>query len=264
MALAAFSSLPAYGQQSAPNTSKPNVAATHRDANAAPANGPDAAPAKPASADSMDMRRALKDIEKLHRQRKSAQQIADDIAEHGRAFEVTPNIVRRLRALGLRPDQILAVKEASTEPLVPGKSLTTSDAERDTSLEEIKRVVARSHAAVAPIASQHVTLWAAKATQQTYLPDVLKLERFFHTKCAEPIRSGLDKRSTHIILLKDHAEYKAWCQAMFDLYGERFDEKDNAGANAHYREVVLQGPVFEGEDFLRDFAGRAKVRLGAP
>ena len=37
-----------------------------------------------------------------------------------------------------------------------------------------------------------------------YLPDVQKLEKFFHTKCAEPIRSGLDKRSTHIILLKDH------------------------------------------------------------
>jgi len=34
----------------------------------------------------------------------------------------------------------------------------------------------------------------------------------------------------------------AWAQAMFDLYGERFEEKDNPGAKAHFREEVLKDP----------------------
>ena len=69
-----------------------------------------------------------------------------------------------------------------------------------------------------------------------------KLEKFFHTRYAEPIRSGLDRRSTHLVLLKDRAEYEAWWQAMFELFGEQFDEKDNPGGNAHFREVLLKGP----------------------
>ena len=113
----------------------------------------------------------------------------------------------------------------------------------------MKQVAVKSGAAIEPVQSQHVTLWAAKDIQQTYLPDVQKLEKFFHTKCAEPIRSGLDKRSTHVVLLKDHAEYEAWCRTMFDLFGKQFDEKDNPGANAHFRDEVLKLPAFYWREF---------------
>ena len=132
---------------------------------------------------------------------------------------------------------------------MPGKSLATSDAQRDVFLKEMTQVAAKSGAAIAPSESQHVTLWAPKDMQETYLADLQKAEKFFHTKCGEPIRSGLDKRSTHIILLKDHAEYEAWWRAMLDLFGKQFEEKGNPGGNEQFRQQVLRGPLFHGDWF---------------
>jgi hypothetical protein len=179
----------------------------------------------------------------------SPEEIADKVAERGRGFEMTADATRKLRSLGFRPAQVDIIKDASDEPLLPGKWLTTSDSQRDETYKEIELVTARSGAAIKPIQSQHVTLWAAKAVQQMYLSDVKKLEKFFHTKCAEPIRSGLDTRSTHIVLLKDHAEYEAWARAMFNLFGEQFEQKDNPGANAHVREELLKLSAFYWWDF---------------
>ena len=136
---------------------------------------------------------------------------------------------------------------------MPGKWLPFGDKARNNILKEMKLVAEKSGADIEPIESQHVTLWAAKKDQQTYLPDVQKLEEFFHTKCAEPLRSGLDKRSTHVILLNDQGEYEAWWRAMFDLFGKQFEEKDAPGnANAHFREETLKIPAFYGWDFFRD------------
>ena len=207
---------------------------------------PDAAPGAAASANA---RLTLTDVKKLRDRRISPGQIADSVAERGRAFEVTEDVARELRRLGFRPAQIDAIKESSAEPLVPGKSLATSDEEREQTLKEMKQVAVRSKAGIEPIESQHVTLWASKENQQTYLPDVQKLEKFFHTKCAEPIRSGLDKRSTHVVLLRDHAEYEAWCRAMFGLFGEQFDEKDNPGANEEFRSRIIKRSIFNGWQF---------------
>ena len=153
------------------------------------------------------------------------------------------------------PAQVDAIKEAPDEPLVPGKLLPAGDAQRDRILDQMKQVAAKSKADIEPIESQHVTLWAAKEVQQKYLPDVQKLEKFFHTRCAEPIRSGLDKRSTHVILLKDHAEYEVWWRAMFDLFGDQFAEKDNPGGNAHFRAEILKGRIFYWFDFCTISAG---------
>ncbi|MCE5266464.1 MAG: hypothetical protein LLG00_01070 [Planctomycetaceae bacterium] len=127
-------------------------------------------------------------------------------------------------------------KSSTPDPLVPGKWLTTSDERRNQSLEEIKKIAAKSKADIEPIQSQHVTLWAAKDHHRTYLPDIEKLEKFFHTRCAEPIRSGLDKRSAHIVLLKDRAEFEAWCRAIFDLSPQRFP-------NASFREEAIKRPA---------------------
>ena len=153
---------------------------------------------------------------------------------------------------GAKPPEGDAIKDSSPEPIVPGKWLTTSDEQRDETFKEMKQVAVKSGADIEPIQSQHVTLWAAENNQQTYLRDVQKLETFFHTKCAEPIRSGLDKRSAHVVLLKDHAEYEAWCRAMFDLFGKQFDEKDNPGGNAHLRDEILKLPAFNWWQFLRN------------
>ena len=121
-------------------------------------------------------------------------------------------------------------------------------AEREEVFKEMKQVALKSGAAIEPIQSQHVTLWAAKEIQKTYLPDLQKLEKFFHTKCAEPIRSGLDKRSTHVVLLKNHAEYVSWFQTMFKLFGKEFDERNGPGGNVHIREQIFQRAAFYGWD----------------
>jgi hypothetical protein len=252
MALAAaWPLLPAYGQQKRPIRPKPDAAPaatgeqSAEDDTRPPEGDAQAAPGTAASAGGKDTRLTLEDIQRLRRQRMTAEEVAEKVAEQGRAFEVTAEVVGQLRRLGFRPAQIDAVKESSAEPLTPGKWLTTGSQRRNQIFNEMKQVAAKSRAAVEPVQSQHATLWAGKDIQPVYLPDVQKLEKFFHTKCAEPIRSGLDKRSTHIVLLKDRAEYEAWWRAMFDLFGEEFDEKDNSGgANGHFREQVLKYPVF--------------------
>ena len=185
----------------------------------------------------------------MRRRPMPAGEFAETVAERGRGFEVTADVAGQLRSLGFTAALIDAVKELSDEPLVPGKSLATSNAQRDVFLKEMTQVAAKSGAAIAPSESQHVTLWAPKDMQETYLADLQKAEKFFHTKCGEPIRSGLDKRSTHIILLKDHAEYEAWWRAMLDLFGKQFEEKGNPGGNEQFRQQVLRGPLFHGDWF---------------
>jgi hypothetical protein len=96
--------------------------------------------------------------------------------------------------------------------------------------------------AIEPVSSRHVTLWAAKAVQQKYLADLRTAELFFHVKCAEPIRSGLDKRTAHVVLLNNAAEYAAWWRAMFEGNEKLFEVKGNPGFSARLRENVLQGP----------------------
>ena len=212
-----------------------------------PAGDVPAAPVKVAGGEK-DTRLALKDIQELRRQRVSPEQVLDKVAEQGRGFEVPAEVVGELRRLGFRRAEIDAVKEASAEPLVPGKWLLTTDAQREEVFKEMKQVALKSGAAIEPIQSQHVTLWAAKEIQKTYLPDLQKLEKFFHTKCAEPIRSGLDKRSTHVVLLKNHAEYVSWFQTMFKLFGKEFDERNGPGGDVHIREQIFQRAAFYGWD----------------
>ena len=64
---------------------------------------------------------------------------------------------------------------------MPGQWLSTSDEDREETLKELKQVAVKSRAKIEPIESQHVTLWAAEDAQQTYLRDVQKLEKFYHT-----------------------------------------------------------------------------------
>jgi hypothetical protein len=199
-----------------------------------------AKPLAVAGADGKDTRLTLTDIERLRQQRITPEQVLENVAEQGRGFEVTAEVAGQLRNLGFGPAQIEAIKESSSDPLVPGKRLASKDERRNQVLKQIKQVAAKSGVAIEPIESQRVTLWAAKDMQPIYLPDVQKLEKYFHTKFAEPIRSGLDKRSTHLVLLKNHAEYEAWCRAMFDLFGEQFAIK----GNPDYREEILKLSVF--------------------
>lgn len=132
-------------------------------------------------------------------------------------------------------------KASATDPLSPGKWLTTSDERRNRSFEAMKQIAAKSKAYIEPIQSRHVTLWALKDNQRTYLADIEKVEKFFRTKCPEPIRSGLDKRSAHIVLLKDHAEYEAWLRAMFD---------ESRLGDSYFREEAFKRPAYYSSEFV--------------
>ena len=114
---------------------------------------------------------------------------------------------------GTKPPEGDAAGDSSPEPIEPGKWVRVPEQLRNACSAEMRLAAAESRTGIEPVESHHVTLWAAKETRQTYLQDVQKLEEFFHTKCAEPLRSGLDKRSAHVILLRDHAEYEAWWRA---------------------------------------------------
>jgi hypothetical protein len=203
----------------------------------------DAKPDEAKPADAKETRLSMADIRELHRKRTAAAQIADKVAEQGRSFDVTDDIVRELRGFGLNAAQIAEVKDASTDPLVPGKYLPSTDADRDALMELIKKATAKCGAAISPVSTQHITLWAPKNMQKTYLADIQKAEKFLHTKCAEPLRSGLDKRSAHIIVLNYRTEGAAWWHAALELDPKMFEQKDNPGFSEQIRRDIVKNPT---------------------
>jgi hypothetical protein len=198
--------------------------------------------AQPPSNNAKETRLSLEDIRILRGKHTSSDKIVEMAAEQGREFEVTADVESGLRKIGFSAAQITAIKDASPDPLVPGKWLSSTDADRDAYMELMRKVAIKSGAAIEPVASQHVTLWAAKAVQETYLADLRKAEKFFHTKCAEPIRSGLDKRTAHVVVLSNRAEYAAWWRVMLELDEKLFEVKDNPGYREQMRQDVFKCP----------------------
>jgi hypothetical protein len=150
-----------------------------------------------------------------------------------------------VRAKRGKPDEA-----APREVLAPGKGLRSTDAQRDRINEDIARITKISGADVAPVESQHITLWAAKELQPAFLADVKKLEKFFRTKCREPFCSGLDKRAAHVLLIKRRYEYQKWLRAMFEVMAERVEQKDNPGATEQWKAWALQGTGLYFPDFV--------------
>ncbi len=186
----------------------------------------------------------MADIRRLCRDHVPPEQIVDKAAEQGIDFAVTPAIEGELQALGFRPPQIAAVKGSPDQPLIPGKGMWTSEAQRERMLQEIKTINALSGLELLSVHSRHLTLWTGKGIVEESLPTVEKLEAFFHTKFREPVRCGLDRRSAHLIYLKTRVDYARWIKAMLDLIGSRYEEKDNPGGNEEFRASVAKGPAF--------------------
>lgn len=209
----------------------------------------------------------LDDIAKLRRQRVMQDKIVEKAAEQGVDFEVTPAERNKLRGMGFKPAQIDAMKDAYRPPaepgkpdagdkpglpgpLVPGKGLRTTDARRDQVQQNIAKINKASRADLQAAPAQHVTLWAAKDVQAAFLPEIKKLEDFFRTKCKEPIRSGLDKRSAHVILIARRYEFEKWVDAMFDLIGDQFKEPNNPGGNTDLKASVIKGGGLFTDNFV--------------
>ncbi len=198
---------------------------------------------KAKEADAKDAGMSLDDVRQLRRKHTTPGKVIEMMAEEGRGFEVTDDVDSELHKLGFSTAQVAAIKDASPDPLVPGKYLSSKDVDRDATMELMQQVANKSGASIQPIASKHMTLWAAKSVQKTYLADLQKAEKFFHAKCVEPIRSGLDKRTTHIVLLNNRAEYAAWWCAILELDPKLFDVKDNPGFSEQIRRDVFKSPA---------------------
>jgi hypothetical protein len=214
---------------------------------------------QPPEAGDKDQRLTMKDIAQMRRDRIPYDKIVEKAAAQGVSFEVTPAVRGQLRRLGFKTGQINAIQDSygprakpedadnggkpeKPAPVVPGQGLRTTDAQRDRTLEEIKKINKASGADLPPAEAEHVTLWAAKDIQAAFLPDIKKLEKFLQTKCKEPLRSGLDKRAAHVVLIKRRYEYEKWMKAMFDIMGDRFQQTDNPGGIAEWKASIIKGP----------------------
>ena len=74
------------------------------------------------------------------------------------------------------------------------------------------------------------------------MPDIKKLEKMLETHFPEPIRSGLDKRSAHIVLIKHRYEYEKWIRAMFDVCKDRFEQNGHGLTIQQQRGLRLEEP----------------------
>ena len=211
---------------------------------------PSAKADQPPSQDAKDTRLSLEDIRRSRGKRTPPAMVVDMVAEQGREFEVTADVESELRTLGFHAAQVATIKDASPDPLVPGKWLSSTDAQRDGYMEMMRKAATKSGAAIQPVASEHVTLWAAKGVQETYLADLRKAEKFLHTECAgaDPLRVG--QRTTHVVLLSNRAEYEAWWHAMFELDEKLFEVKDEPGFREQMRQDVFKLPALDTDFFL--------------
>ncbi len=154
------------------------------------------------------------------------------------------NLLRTLllAAAVLRPAlAALGAEKADTAAaIVPGQGLTSSDAERDHVLQQVTKIVKLSGVNLQPLASKHVTLWTTKDDRNAFLADIRKIEAYLEGKCQEPLRSGLDKRAAHVVLLKTRYDYEGWVNAMFEVMPDAFALPDGAGSNAELKASMLK------------------------
>ena len=205
---------------------------------------------------------SMRDIARLRHERVPPDKIAEKASEQGVDFTVTPGIAKQLGRLGFTAEQIDEVKHASgprakveggdaeKAAIVPGQGLTSSDAERDRQFELVAKITKLSGANVQPAASKHVTLWAAKDDQAAFMPNVKKIERYFESQCKEPLRSGLDKRAAHIVLLKTRYDYEKWVKAMFEVMPDAFKSRDDPGGNFDLKASILKWSGYYSHNFV--------------
>lgn len=201
-------------------------------------------PASPAASKSADPKAsekdsrplALKDVLQL-RQKMLPDDVLGKALERGIDFEVTKPIYAQLAKLGFTPVQLENLSTARgiepLPPIVPGAHLLENEAARDTFFKQIQEITAETAKDLNPIQTPHVTLWAPKNLQPALLAELKKLDLLMETKFQEPVRSGLDKRTAHIVLLRSTAETLAWVDRHYDVMNLMTD--DPGGKEAYVK-----------------------------
>ncbi len=206
---------------------------------------------------------SMRDISRLRHERVPTDKIVEKVSQQGVDFAVAPGIAKQLSRLGFTAEQIDEVKHAAAPrakaengdadkpaAIVPGQGLQSSEAERDRQLELVTKITRLSGANVQPVASKHITLWAAKDVHAAFMPDVKKIERYLEGKCKEPLQSGLDKRAAHLVLLKTRYDYEKWVKAMFQVMPDAFKQPDAPGGNADLKASILKWSGYYSHNFV--------------
>ena len=199
----------------------------------------------------------MRDIARMRRERVPTKTIVQRASERGVDFKITPGIEKQLARLGFDVEEIDAIRDASatrekpkhggTEngpPIVPGKELPAGETRRKAVCEQMVKIARLSTLNLPSVETRHFTLWVAKDDQARFLSDIKKIENYLEQKCAEPLRSGLDKRAAHLVLLKTRYEYEKWVNAMYEVMPETFKIRDAPGGNEDMKADVLKWAGF--------------------
>ena len=150
-------------------------------------------------------------------------------------------------------------------PIVPGEGLPSGEEQRKSVYDVVAKIAKLSGLNLPSVETRHFTLWASKADQARFLPEMKKIENYLEQNHAEPLRSGLDKRSAHLVVLKTRYEYEKWINAMHDEVPETFKLADAPGhddmkaavlksSSFYTREVAVLCLAEQDEQWLRRMA----------
>lgn len=181
----------------------------------------------------------LKEILQL-RQKMQPDDVLGKALERGIDFEVTKAIQNQLGRLGFTPVQLENLNSAHgiepLPPLVPGGQLLEDEAARENYFKQIQEITADVAKDLTPVQTPHQTLWAPKNLQPAVLAELKKLDLLMETKFQEPLRSGLDKRTAHIVLLRNKDETLKWIDKHYDVMNVMTD--DPGGKDAFVKRFV--------------------------
>lgn len=211
----------------------------------------------------------LKEIGKLRLERKTHAQIIDLIKERGLAFQVDKEAAGVLRSMQFKPEQIdlmtriadgryaedlknekeNAAKAEAEKPQAPKAGTAPqgvnvgpriSDSAHDTINARALRIHTASNTNTKVFPLESVTLICSEESSKMHQPNLKKLEAALRKTYGEPIKTGTDKRSAHIVLLDNRYDYERWVKAMFQIY-----EKDGiTWSTPDALTMALKGPAF--------------------
>ncbi len=172
---------------------------------------------------------AFKDVLQL-RQKMQPDDVLGQALARGIDFELTKPQMAQLGKLGFTVAQLENLQSAHgiepLPPIVPGQHLLENEAQRDELFKKFEQITKETAPDLVPIETPHITLWAPKPLQNNVMVVLKKLDMLLETKFQEPIRSGLDKRTCHIVLLRNQAEALAWFDKYYDIMMVQNDDPD--------------------------------------
>jgi len=174
---------------------------------------------------------SMKDVIDLRRAKTDYADIVAKAKEQGIAFDIDVRAESRLRVMRFKPEHIAElkrIKDQQDNPTPPAgdaapgdekpakpddplakKALAEapygprkSDGWQASTLSLIKAINHAANANVVMVEARAITLSAKQAIADRYIRDIQSLEAMLAKTFPDPIRTGTDKRSAHIVILE--------------------------------------------------------------